>query len=299
MASVELFQESLGDARQHIERALVIYEREIGPRSYSTASLTNNLGGIAWFLGDLETARRQYERAVAIWEAVLGPESAQTAIVVGNQGNVALASGKLEEALALYARSLAVLERARPDHHATALARTQLGSVLVATGRLDEAQSQLYRALPAQEAGLGPENADAAGTWRGLADLYLARSNAAAAVALAERALLLYEKVGSAEPVDLLRARVTLGLANLASRNRTEAVRVLEVAVAALDERAFPFEAARAEFALARALGDAGGERALALAMQARGRFSDAGSLHDVAKVDRWLTAAGGRGARP
>ena len=186
---------------------------------------------------------------------------------------------------------MAVLARVRPEHTTTALARTQLGWVLVARGNLDEAKRMFDLALATQESRLGPEHAEVAGTLRGLADLHLARASPRDAVRLGERALAIYDKAADAEPQDVRRARITLGNAYLAARRTSDALRVLEQAHELLDDRTFPLDAARTEFALARALRVVrrDPDRASTLVKHARERFQAAGSHDEVAQVDRWL----------
>jgi len=65
-------------AWHYYERALAIWEKNLGPDHPDTASSLNNLATLCYYEGELEKAVRLMRRALAIWEAALGPEHPDT-----------------------------------------------------------------------------------------------------------------------------------------------------------------------------------------------------------------------------
>jgi tetratricopeptide (TPR) repeat protein len=66
------------------ERALAIWEKQLGPDHPDTATSLNNLAGLLQAQGDFGGARPLYERALAIREKQLGPDHPATAASLNN-----------------------------------------------------------------------------------------------------------------------------------------------------------------------------------------------------------------------
>jgi tetratricopeptide (TPR) repeat protein len=73
LASLLSEQGALAAARPLYERALTIYEKQLGPEHLHTAMVLNNLASLLQGQGALAEARPLYKRALAICEARLGP----------------------------------------------------------------------------------------------------------------------------------------------------------------------------------------------------------------------------------
>jgi tetratricopeptide (TPR) repeat protein len=76
--------DTLAGARPLMERALMTYEKELGPEHPDTAQSLNNLALLLHDQGDLAGARPLFERALAIYEKALGPEHPNTVTVRNN-----------------------------------------------------------------------------------------------------------------------------------------------------------------------------------------------------------------------
>jgi tetratricopeptide (TPR) repeat protein len=79
--------QDLGDyagAKAAYERALAIWEVELGPDHPQVATGTNNLGGVLLALGDYAGAKAAYERALAIFEEELPADHPNILTVRGN-----------------------------------------------------------------------------------------------------------------------------------------------------------------------------------------------------------------------
>jgi len=78
---------ALGDlagAKAACERAIKIWEANLGPKHPQVATGVNNLGNILHALGDLAGAKAAYERALKILEQFLPPGHPTIKIVQGN-----------------------------------------------------------------------------------------------------------------------------------------------------------------------------------------------------------------------
>jgi len=79
--------QDLGDlagARAHYERALAIWEKQLGPEHPNVAWAVNNLGMVLKALGDLDVARAHLERALQIFRQSLGEDHPHTVTVRDN-----------------------------------------------------------------------------------------------------------------------------------------------------------------------------------------------------------------------
>jgi tetratricopeptide (TPR) repeat protein len=117
-------------ARTELERAIAIFERELGPDHPDLATLLDNLGVVSRREGDPAAAIRLHRRALAIHVAALGPDHPQTATTEYGLG------------LALHAMG----DRAALGHLERACAGTPSGQSALRTERdvaLERARRQL------------------------------------------------------------------------------------------------------------------------------------------------------------
>lgn len=75
-------QGRLTDAREKFERALNIYEEEVGAYDVRTAEIINNIGLVCQDEGNYEVAIKKFERALGIQQKVLGRKDIKTAETV-------------------------------------------------------------------------------------------------------------------------------------------------------------------------------------------------------------------------
>jgi len=104
-------------AKAAFERALKIFEAQLGKDHPNVATLVNNLGNVLQDLGDLKGAKAAFERALEIDEAVYGPDHPEVATDVNNLGGVLQDLGDLKGAKAAFERALAILEKFLPSDH--------------------------------------------------------------------------------------------------------------------------------------------------------------------------------------
>jgi tetratricopeptide (TPR) repeat protein len=136
------------EAREHYDRALAIWEKDLGPEHRQVAAVLNNLGSLLWEMGDREGAQDHFERALVIWEKALGPEHPDLATAFNNLGGVLQAMCNLEGAREYFERALAIDEKAYgPDHPKVATDVNNLGGVFQAMPDLEGARKHFERAL--------------------------------------------------------------------------------------------------------------------------------------------------------
>lgn len=146
-------------ARMHMERALEIRQRVLGPDDHRTITSLSGLGSLLQAQGDLAGAQSALELALAKAQATLGTDHPDTAVILTNlawtlrfQGDLAGARGLLERALAVSERTLG------PDHFDTVACLDGLGMLLREQGDLPSARVHWERAMFVLEAALGSEH---------------------------------------------------------------------------------------------------------------------------------------------
>ncbi|HEX8228877.1 MAG TPA: FxSxx-COOH system tetratricopeptide repeat protein [Chloroflexia bacterium] len=182
------------EARDQLERAIVIGEAVYGPDHPTVAIRLNNLGTVLRVLGDLQGARSNHERALAIGKSMYGPDHPTVAARLNNLGTVLRELGDLQGARSNFERALAIIKSVHgPDHPHVAVGLNNLGAILRALGDLQGARSNLERALAIDKSVYGPNHPNVAvrlsmlGTvLRELGDLQGARSNFERAFAIGE-----------------------------------------------------------------------------------------------------------------
>jgi len=227
------------EAKALLERALAIFEGQLGPEHPQVATAFNNLGLVLKDLGDLAGARAAYERALAIAEAAYGPGHPNVASTVNNLGGVLQDLGDLAGARAHYERALAIFEKVLgADHPNVATLVNNLGSVLQALVDLAEARAHFERALAIWEKQLGPHHPNVATAISNLGVVLQDLGDLAGARAHYERALAIDEAAfGPHHPKVAIRVN-NLGLVLRALGDLAGARAAFERALA-IDEAAF------------------------------------------------------------
>ncbi|HZV52467.1 MAG TPA: tetratricopeptide repeat protein [Candidatus Dormibacteraeota bacterium] len=149
---------ALGDpasADRHLERALAIHERLLGPDATEAIDGLRSLGSLRRAQGDLNGARAYLEEARARAERVLGDGHPVTAAVIADLGWVLQGQGDPAGARSCLERAVELSERRLGEHPETAAARHGLGRLLEEQGELADARAWLERALGTWEATSG------------------------------------------------------------------------------------------------------------------------------------------------
>jgi tetratricopeptide (TPR) repeat protein len=208
-------QHTLGlysEAQPHLEQALKIREKNLGPDHPDVATSLNNLALLYDDQGKYAEAEPLYQRARKIDEKALGPEHPEVAIHLNNLAELYREQGKYAEAEPLYQRALKIDEKALgPEHPNVAIRLNNLAMLYQNQGKYAEAEPLYQRALKIDEKALGPEHPNVAIDLNNLAMLYQNQGKYAEAEPLLQRALRIWEKaLGPEHP------NVATGLENYA-----------------------------------------------------------------------------------
>jgi tetratricopeptide (TPR) repeat protein len=202
-------------AKDLFERALAIFETNLGPDHPEAAHTLSNLAKVLYDQRELDRARTLHQRALAIYEAHQGPNHLDTANSLTDLAAVLRSQGSYDSARLLHERALAIFE-AQPggaNDPDTARSLNNLAVVLRALGDLTGARSLHERALAIREDRLGPDHPDTASSLSNLALVLTDQGDLPMARTLHERALQIREI--SLGPYHPLTARSLNNLANI------------------------------------------------------------------------------------
>jgi tetratricopeptide (TPR) repeat protein len=192
----------------------------------------SNLAFEAMMLGRDDDAERAAVRATRIIETKLGPTNRKLAPSLDNLGAVKLARHDDVGALAVFDRARAIVESTRNE------ADPMLGTLandralaLMHLGRLDEALTAAREGAARRTRVLGASHLDAGLAVATVAEVLLARGEAAAALAEAARALAIVERAGALESIAYAEVLTTLGAAELRVGDRSAAAKHLGAAL--------------------------------------------------------------------
>lgn len=184
------------DGRLRVERALEIYEKELGPTDPLIAAALSNLALIYQYKGAYQKAEGLFQRSLDIQEKSRGSEHPNVGNTLNNLGRLYQVTLDFEKAESFYRRSLAVMEKAFGEEHTEiVLPLNNLASLYKDKGQSAKAELLYLRAIAIQERALGPEHLAVADTLNNLAELYLAKRDYGKAEPLFQRSLAIREKM--------------------------------------------------------------------------------------------------------
>jgi tetratricopeptide (TPR) repeat protein len=183
------------EAEPLYRRALVIYDKALGPNDPDTAASLNNLADLLHSQGRYEEAEPLYRHALSVCERALGCDHPKTATSLNNLAELFRCQGRYEEAEPLYRRSLSIREKVlAPDHPSTATSLNNLAGLYDSQGRYEEAEPLYRRALAIFQKALGPDHPNTATTLNNLGFLYAHQRRYEESEPLYRRALAIDEK---------------------------------------------------------------------------------------------------------
>lgn len=156
-------------ARELLQDALRVRERELGAAHPALVETLTALGDATRDHGELDEAERHYQRALEIGLPVLGPRDLQMVTALAGIGALRIRQGAYAAAESLYREVIPLdAEVRQPRDPRIARNLRNLGTALYSQGRYAEAESLYRRALDLQERTLGPGHMDVASTWTNL-----------------------------------------------------------------------------------------------------------------------------------
>jgi CHAT domain-containing protein/Tfp pilus assembly protein PilF len=177
------------------QKALAIWESELGPGDKETAVGLSNLGELHRALGDYAAAKPLHERALKIRERALGPNHADVALSATWVAMVNESLGNYPLAEKHYQQALTVREKVfGADHPEVASALNNIANLLKAQSKYDEAEEMFQRGLEIRRQTQGSDHPDNAPSLDNLASIYKELGRFADAEPLYQRALKIREK---------------------------------------------------------------------------------------------------------
>jgi tetratricopeptide (TPR) repeat protein len=277
-----------GDALALEKRVLARREQTLGPDAPDVGESLVAVGEMARHTGDFAQAIASLRRAVAIYEKAYGTNHPTVALAWNDLGAALAQQRDYHGALDAYQKALAIREVALgPEHFETAVTLGNLADKYATLGDPARALPLLERALAIKVRSVGAGHASVAFTEEQLADVLMSLGRLDDALAHAERGLAIRERGFGPEHPLVGEMLTVVGKVRLLRHESAEALPPLERAVAILEHHeADPGLLPEARFTLARALVQAGRDRARARALAAAAR-AQSPSLR--ADVDAWL----------
>jgi serine/threonine protein kinase len=324
---VALSEHSFDVARELLEKALAIQERLRGPEHIFVADTLHNLATTCARIGRRTEAAAYATRTLAIRERLLGSEHRDVAASLDLLGRIAVESGRLEEGLVHCTRAVALSGRALPqDHPNRSIFLMNLGVAKTSVGDLAGGQEAFESTAAIQRKRLGPKHPSVGDTLENLAWVAILKGDYRRAIELGKEVAHAFPSRRAGALARIGEANRRAGRLEEARRQLEEALQLLltnpdagtevhvltqlaecelscglkEKARARLErglglgQRAHlpPQDLAQTRFALALALPLADGERASALAREAREWFEKSHREEDARRVDALLAGA-------
>ena len=196
LASVQWAAGAYAEARTLNERALVLYEKALGPDHPDVAETMGQLAQLLRGRGQLAEAETLISKALAIRESKLGLRHPQVAESCSDMGDLQMQKGDLQKAESFYNRSLDVRKQTfGAEHPAVAQSLFKQASVLRARGELARALPLYQQSLQLREKLLGPAHPEVAESLVGVAAAQIGAGKTDAALPLLSRAVEIDELV--------------------------------------------------------------------------------------------------------
>ncbi|HEU0035274.1 MAG TPA: serine/threonine-protein kinase [Kofleriaceae bacterium] len=270
-------------------RSLEVLEANLGPGHPDLVTALDGLGTIEFNQGEFAHALATLDRALAIARTALDRQHPEVGRVQANRGFALLELHRARDAEAAFTEALAIFDREGGDPMMVAEVVAALGRVDRALGERDRARERYRRALALREQIFGKQSAAVARSLEDLAELDADLGHHREARAGYEAALAIHEHASDPDNVELAYPLAGLGEAELALGRPADAIAPLERAVALLAS----YDGDRGtlgdmRLALARALWDAGRDRARARELAAAAEADLAGVPGGVERARAW-----------
>ena len=187
-------QGDFAPARERLEHAIAVLDREEGPQSLTAADAREPLMELLFGAEGPRGALPVVERRLATYRAVLGERDVRTALSLSDFGVVVNELGRTAEAERAYRASAAILDALLPaGDPRVAYPHSNLAGLLRESGRLPEAEIEARKALATRRKALGDHHPEIATTLGQLSRILLELGRFPEAEATAREALAVSE----------------------------------------------------------------------------------------------------------
>jgi serine/threonine protein kinase len=175
--------------QQH-ERAVTLYESQLGHEHPDTLDARNNLANAYWAIGRTSDAIGLYEQNQKQYEAQFGPDHSYTLQASNNLAQAYLDVGRIDDAIHRHEQNLEWFEtKLGSDHPPTLISRNNLALAYLSAGRSGKALPLFEQNLKQCESQFGVDHPFAIASRGNLARAYLAVGRIDESIGLHERAL--------------------------------------------------------------------------------------------------------------
>jgi eukaryotic-like serine/threonine-protein kinase len=160
----------------HMERALELRRRELGPEHRETLTSMNNLAALYEAQGQYEKAERLFTQALDAHRRLLGIEHPDTLKSMNNMAFLYEGRGQYEKAEPMYLQMLEVKRRVLgAEHPETLKSMNNLAALYAARGQVAKAETLHVQALEINRRVLGAEHPDTLMSMSNLGKLFQGR----------------------------------------------------------------------------------------------------------------------------
>jgi tetratricopeptide (TPR) repeat protein len=242
--------------------------------------------------GEHDLALAAMREGLRIQQKNYGPEHQDALKIRAKLAGMLIDLGRFADAAAQLERDRPIAERvAGPDSERTVVITEHLARAYRGLGRRDESLALARAVLATRLRTVGPEHPKTGRTRALLGEILEARGEHAAAIAELRAALAILSKAQGSASLDTATTSWSLAAALIASGKPAEAIPLLRAALAVHAKLEDRTRRGEIELALARALWDAGGDRAEARALAAAARDRAGGSAELSGRAAAWLAA--------
>ncbi|HJZ87573.1 MAG TPA: tetratricopeptide repeat protein [Polyangia bacterium] len=200
------------EAAAHLQRALELREKQVGPDHPDVTVPLSGLGGTYLSLGKYQEALGYYRRVIAIREQTLGQAHPDVAKAENNLALLYKEMGRYDEALRHQQRAISIWQAAVPgDHPNLGSFFDNEGVLLRRLGRYAEALADHRRACEILSHTKGPEHPGVALCLNNIGLVFQSQKRWQEALAYHTRVLAMVEKVEGPEHPDAAMAHGNLG----------------------------------------------------------------------------------------
>jgi len=225
--------DDLAESRLHLENALAIRERELGPDHPLVGQSLNSYGNLLWKLGERVKAREKYLRALKIRIDALGPKHPDVAITLNNLGGLAMQEGDYRAAQNYFQRALVIRQDVLgADHPDVARVLANLGKLHWLKGDYERARSYHESALALRIKVFGEVHPQVAESYNDFGVLEQAAGHLDVALAYYEKGLDIRIDVLGYEHPDVASSMGNVAMVLVEKGDYTKAQAMLEEALA-------------------------------------------------------------------
>jgi tetratricopeptide (TPR) repeat protein len=222
-------QGDFAPARERLEHAIAVLDREEGPESLAAADAREPLMELLFGVEGARGALPVIERRLATYRAVLGERDVRTALSLSDFGVVANELGRVEEAERAFRASAATVDALLPANDPrVATPHSNLAGLLRESGRLPESEVEARQALAIRRKALGERHPETALSLGQLSRILVESGRPTEAEAAAREALAICE---GRDLYTTAQVRSLLGTTLLSQGRGAAALAVFELAV--------------------------------------------------------------------